>query len=240
VEDTGIGIPKKDQSKIFDAFTQKSGQDHNIYGGTGLGLTIAKKLIHLMNGEISLYSEINKGTRFEIILKNLEVFSGFSINTNPGSEESFEISEDELDFEPARILVVDDLFVNRQLVRNFLEDFSNLIIIEAENGKLAIEAAEENRPDLILMDIKMPVMNGVEAIQILKSNNKTKDIPIIALTASAFEQTKVEVIESCDGYLQKPVSRKNLIEKISEFLNYKVESKQIDFEHRGKPNDQHQ
>ncbi len=120
--------------------------------------------------------------------------------------------------------------MNRQLVRNFLEDFSNLIIIEAENGKLAIEAAEENRPDLILMDIKMPVMNGVEAIQILKSNNKTKDIPIIALTASAFEQTKVEVIESCDGYLQKPVSRKNLIEKISEFLNYKVESKQIDFE----------
>lgn len=230
VEDTGIGIPKKDQSKIFDAFTQKSGQDHNIYGGTGLGLTIAKKLIHLMNGEISLYSEINKGTRFEIILKNLEVFSGFSINTNPGSEESFEISEDELDFEPARILVVDDVFVNRQLVRNFLEDFSNLIIIEAENGKLAIEAAEENRPDLILMDIKMPVMNGVEAIQILKSNNRTKDIPIIALTASAFEQTKVEVIESCDGYLQKPVSRKNLIEKISEFLNYKVESKQIDFE----------
>ena len=230
VEDTGVGIPKKDQSKIFDAFTQKSGQDHNIYGGTGLGLTIAKKLIHLMNGEISLYSEINKGTRFEIILKNLEVFSGFSINTNSGNEESFEFLENELDFESARILVVDDLFVNRQLVRNFLEDFSNLIIIEAENGKLAIEAAEENIPDLILMDIKMPVMNGVEAIQILKSTNKTKDIPIVALTASAFEQTKAEVIESCDGYLQKPVSRKNLIEKIAEFLNYKVESKQIDFE----------
>lgn len=103
---------------------------------------------------------------------------------------------------------MDDIFVNRQLVRNFLEDFSNLIIIEAENGKLALEAVEENRPDLILMDIKMPVMNGVEAIQILKSNNKTKDIPIIALTASAFEQTKTEVIDSCDGYLQKPVSRK--------------------------------
>ncbi|MBK9499935.1 MAG: PAS domain S-box protein [Leptospiraceae bacterium] len=230
VEDTGIGIPKKDQSKIFDAFTQRSGQDHNVYGGTGLGLTIARKLIKLMNGEIFLHSEINQGTRFEIVLKNLEVFSGFSINANLGSEENFDILENEFHFEPGKILVVDDIFVNRQLVRNFLEDFSNLIIIEAENGKLALEAVEENRPDLILMDIKMPVMNGVEAIQILKSNNKTKDIPIIALTASAFEQTKTEVIDSCDGYLQKPVSRKNLIEKISEFLNYKVESKQLDIE----------
>ena len=117
-------------------------------------------------------------------------------------------------------MIVDDIFTNRQLVRDFLEEFPDLTLFEAENGKIALDYVTEFSPDLILMDIKMPVMDGVEAIKRLKSDPFTRTIPVIALTASAFEHTKIEIAAACDGYLQKPVSRKNLIEKLMEFLEH--------------------
>lgn len=220
VEDTGIGIPQKDQSKIFEAFTQRLGQDHNVYGGTGLGLTIAKKLTELMNGEINLSSEVGKGSLFSIVLKDIEIFSVYSVDSSNEKEDLYFDFEKSLSFKPARILIVDDIFTNRQLVRDFLEEFPDLTLFEAENGKIALDYVTEFSPDLILMDIKMPVMDGVEAIKRLKSDPFTRTIPVIALTASAFEHTKIEIAAACDGYLQKPVSRKNLIEKLMEFLEH--------------------
>ncbi|HMV44256.1 MAG TPA: PAS domain S-box protein [Leptospiraceae bacterium] len=219
IEDTGIGIPEMELEKIFEAFTQRTGQDHNIYGGTGLGLTISRTLVEMMNGKIQVKSEVDKGTKFFISLDNIEIFSEYSLNDVIEVQE-IHTSFSNINFESAKILLVDDITDNRRIVKKYLEEYPELTIIEAVNGKIAFEYTKEYRPDLILMDIKMPVMNGMEAIQILKSSPETNEIPIIALTASAFEHSKAEIRSICNGYLQKPVSGKNLIEKILEFLKH--------------------
>ncbi|MBP7280016.1 MAG: PAS domain S-box protein [Leptospiraceae bacterium] len=216
VIDTGIGIPEPAIYKIFDAFTQNTEQDQNKYGGTGLGLTIAKKLIHLMNGDIFVTSQSGIGTQFSIILRDIEV----AVSEKAIIEREYEslYFNEEIKFEPAKILLVDDVSINRELIIQFLKKYSTLEILEAENGKIAVEKANEYNPDIILMDIKMPVMNGLDAIKIIKSSKNTSMIPIIALTASAFEQTKLEVTAISNAYLQKPVSRKELVSKLCEFL----------------------
>lgn len=236
IEDTGIGIPKDEQELIFEAFTQRLGQNNNEYGGTGLGLTIARKLTEMMNGRIIIESEISKGTRFTILLPDIEIFSENNFYGIEDKDYNEIYNLYNIKFSPAKILLVDDIGENRQIVKKYLEDFPELSIIEAVNGKIAVDRAKEFKPDLILMDIKMPVMNGVEAIHILKSMEGTKNIPIIALTASAFEQSKKEIRSICNGYLQKPVSSKNLIEKLLEFIEHtnsaKVEEEEFidDFE----------
>ncbi|HMW04385.1 MAG TPA: PAS domain S-box protein [Leptospiraceae bacterium] len=215
IEDTGIGIPSKDKEKIFEAFSQSDGQDHNRYGGTGLGLTIAKKMVQLMNGEMSMVSEAGKGTMF--VLKFLNV----SISSIGVEDEDRSIDVKNIFFSKAKILIADDVKLNRQLLIKFLEDQSELEIIEAENGKIAVEKAVKHKPDIIFMDVKMPVMDGLEAIQILKKDPETKLIPILVITASVFKQTRDEVVAISDGFLQKPVSQKKLISKMIDYLDYK-------------------
>lgn len=227
VIDTGIGIPDPFINKIFDAFTQNTEQDQNKYGGTGLGLTIAKKLIHLMNGDIFVTSQSGVGTQFRIILPDIKV-SASENEIIEREHESLYFNE-EIKFEPARILLVDDVAINRELIIQFLKKYSTLEILEAENGKIAVEKANEYKPDIILMDIKMPVMNGLDAIKIIKSSKNTSMIPVIALTASAFEQTKLEVTAISNAYLQKPVSRKELISKLCEFLANETQIGEVKF-----------
>ncbi|MBK8397902.1 MAG: response regulator [Leptospiraceae bacterium] len=218
VNDTGIGIHNHNIENIFDAFTQSTGQDENKYGGSGLGLAIVKKLITLMKGEISLSSKEGVGTTISIFLSNIEIVS----ESKPKAEILLETNQfsDKIKFEPATILLVDDVKLNRELVIQFLRKYTELKIIEADNGQVAVEKAIEHKPNLILMDIKMPVMNGLEAIIKIKENKSTSHIPILALTASAFEQTKFEVMSLSDGYIQKPVSRKQLLRNLTEFLPY--------------------
>ena len=155
-----------------------------------------------MNGKINLSSEVGKGSLFSIVWKDIEIFSVYSVDSLNEKEDLYFDFEKSLSFKPARILIVDDIFTNRQLVRDFLEEFPDLTLFEAENGKIALDYVTEFSPDLILMDIKMPVMDGVEAIKRLKSDPFTRTIPIVALTASAFEHTKIEIAAACDGYLQ--------------------------------------
>jgi PAS domain S-box-containing protein len=220
IEDTGIGIPEKEHERIFEAFSQREDQDHNLYGGTGLGLTIAKKMIHLMNGEIFIESKEGVGTIFLMIFKNLSGVSNLKLTIQ--KDLSKINSKPLIQFESATILVVDDVSLNRQLLIKFLEDYPGLNILEAENGKIAIEMANQYKPDLILMDMKMPVMDGFEAIRIIKATEGLQSIPILAITASVFKQTKEEVESVCEGFLQKPVSQKTLVLKLSEFLKNRM------------------
>jgi len=216
VEDSGIGIPADQQQQIFDAFSQQSGQSNRKYGGTGLGLSISKRLVEMMGGEISLKSELGKGSTFTFRLRDVAV-GATQVNV-PYDEGSFSFSS--IRFNPATILIVDDIESNRKLIT---ENFSTKVVkvVEAEDGEKAILIAKQFKPDLILMDIRMPVMDGIEASKILKSNDETRQIPIVALTASFRYQEDDKVYAKIfDGYLSKPVSRVDLYHELMKFLSY--------------------
>jgi PAS domain S-box-containing protein len=214
IRDTGIGISEEDKDIIFNAFQQSNSHDIKKYGGTGLGLAITRKLVELMNGNIEVESIIGKGSTFKVILKNAAIST---IESDAWlSNDSFE----NIKFKNQKVLVVDDIESNRLLLNKVLEIY-NLKILEAVNGKEAIQMAKENKPDIILMDLRMPVMDGYEATKILKSLSEFKDTPIIILTASVM-RSDVEAIKkiNCEGYIRKPVSRAELINELKKHIEY--------------------
>jgi len=220
VADTGIGIPEDQRETIFEAFQQQEGQSTRKYGGTGLGLAISKRLVKMMNGQISVRSQEKQGSVFEIILRDVEVHT----LALPARDEAVDLKQ--FSFEPARVLVVDDIESNRVLLREWLEQF-NLEVIEAQEGQSGLLFAKEYQPALILMDIKMPIMDGYEATLKLKKNPSTQQIPVIALTASALlsEQSEIQAYGFdgyFDGYLFKPVSISELLSELSRYLKHKV------------------
>jgi PAS domain S-box-containing protein len=215
VTDTGIGIPENQQAIIFESFRQQDGQSSRKYGGTGLGLAITKRLVEMMNGQISLQSQEGKGSVFEIRLRKVEV-SAVDIVENSDEHLNFQ----NIRFDGAKVLVVDDIKSNRSLIKEYFSTV-NLEMIEAKNGLEAFIFAEEYHPALILMDIRMPEMDGYEATKKIKANLNTGDIPIIALTASVSisEKNKLEIY-GFDGYLSKPVNSSLLFNEISRYLTY--------------------
>jgi len=222
VEDTGIGIPVADIEKIFESFKQQEGHNTKKYGGTGLGLSICKKLAIKMGGEISVKSTPGKGSLFEVRLKDIEV-----ANYN---KESIDIKEsftlDNTSFEQATILVADDIESNREVMKEMLPKLG-LKVISAENGQTALDLVSENKVDFIFMDIRMPVLGGIEATQKLKANPKTKNIPVIALTASSTNDSKNSIMEKgFDDYMTKPFKVSDLIKVLSKFL--KCSTKQVE------------
>ncbi|MBU1216304.1 response regulator [bacterium] len=215
IEDTGIGIPLDQQSKIFEAFTQKDGQSAKHFAGTGLGLSISTKLAVLMNGKIDVEANVYNGTTFNLTLHDV------SVSSTVVEEDEKQKYEDlnQYRFEAANILLVDDIETNRILVKNYLSRYG-LNVIEAENGAEAVRLSHKNI-DLILMDIKMPIMNGYEATQRIQSDPETSHIPIIALTASVGENPELdEKNDVFDYFLSKPIDRKTLIEALAKFLKH--------------------
>ncbi|MGA1791920.1 MAG: ATP-binding protein [bacterium] len=216
VQDTGVGIAPESQDRIFEAFKQQDGQSTKKYGGTGLGLAISKRLVEMMGGEISVKSTPQKGSAFEIILKGVSVSATCAI---PRDEKAFDHKK--VLFEKSVMLLVEDILVNRQLIKEYLQD-TNIRIIEAEDGKDAISLAKAHKPDIILMDIRMPVMDGCEATKYMKKDNELKKIPVIALTASGMKTDKAKIMESgFDGFLMKPVQISDLFKELTCFLEYK-------------------
>ena len=214
VIDTGRGIPADQQELIFGAFEQAKGQKVSDFGGTGLGLAICTRLAELMNGSISLVSKENQGSHFTLLLPNVAVAS-----SQAETQEAEETPS--IEFHPASILICDDIYFNRELLATYLEDYP-LTIRQASNGQEALDDIKKHRPDLILMDMKMPVMDGFEVTRILHQDSKLKDIPIIAVSASALKNDEKIINETCDGYLRKPVSRYEIITLLMHFLKYKT------------------
>lgn len=220
VIDTGIGIKPEQQKVIFEPFVQQEGQNSRKYGGTGLGLSITKRLVEMMNGDIIVESKTGEGTKFSIFLKNIEF---------PILKEIIETNTEQLkkiEFEKYKILIAEDMNSNRQVIKGLLQT-KNLEIIEAENGQDAIQKTESENPDLILMDINMPILDGYEASKILKTRDKFKNIPIIALTALVMNSDIKKINEYCDDYLKKPVSSVELLKKLSKYLKIKNSSEKI-------------
>lgn len=214
--DTGIGISFNDKEKIFDSFSQQSGQDSRKYGGTGLGLAISKRLTELMNGDIKLESEIGKGSKFSIEFFNVK----FSDSQLTHADE-FQWNENEIEFENVNILIVDDVKSNRDLVVSFLEKY-NLNIYQAEDGYSAIEIAKKINPDLTFMDIRMPGLNGYETTRSLRDSNQGKNLKIIALTASTMKSETDKIMQLFDGYLRKPVQKKSIVNEMCKYLKFKT------------------
>lgn len=210
VIDTGIGIAKDEQEKMFHPFQQQEGQNTRKYGGTGLGLAICKKLAHLMNGEISLKSYVGKGSEFTFTLHSIEICKEGTSTAQMSINDVTSLS--------GTVLVVDDVLSNRLLVSMMLEDYG-LTILEAVNGQEALNVLKEHTPDLVLMDIQMPVMDGFESCRHIREDEKTKDLPVIALTASVMKEEVESILEAdFNGFLQKPIEPELFIRVLSQHL----------------------
>ncbi len=210
VADSGIGIAPESREKIFDVFEQQANQDVGRYGGTGLGLSISRKLATLMDGVLEVESEPGKGSCFTLTFRHLDIAS-------LEAEEPLEAERwnNVIDFEEAVVLVADDVANNRLLVR---ESFAGtkVKVLEAQNGREAIETVDGQHVDLVLMDIRMPELDGYRATRQIKERH---DIPVIALTASIMPAELERINEHrFDGYLRKPVSRQELYAEVSRFL----------------------
>ncbi len=208
VSDTGVGIPESHQERIFDSFTQVDGSLSRRYKGAGLGLSIVKRLIELMDGSIGIDSTPNVGTsiNFTISLKVSEpAVSAETVQT----ETPDSIPE-------LKILLVEDEPVNRMMAQKILERMGHRIV-SAENGLDCLKILGNEYFDAILMDIQMPVMDGLQATRTIRTSNdyiNVRDIPIIALSAHATKESRYSALEAgVNGYLCKPFELKDL-EKI--------------------------
>jgi len=213
VEDSGPGIPEEDMENIFHSFSQsKAGMDA---GGTGLGLPISKRLINLMGGSLSVDSEVGRGSVFRF---NIQVEETDAPEKQLEIKELSHVESLQAGTGALRVLVVDDQIDNRNLLRHILEP-AGFEIKEASNGEEALELFESWSPHAVLMDLRMPVMDGYEATRRIKSTPKGKDVPVIAVTASVFEDKRQDVISAgMDEYLRKPFRPEELFAVLKNVL----------------------
>lgn len=218
IEDTGIGIPEEEQQRIFESFTQQDGRSTRKYGGTGLGLAICQRLVEIMGGEIKLTSTVGVGSRFEVQIRDVEV----SKPTGPDLELKFS-NFSKILFEKSRILVVDDVALNRTLMKKILTKCGVEVLL-ADNGEEAVKITREQKPDLIIMDIMMPVMDGAAATKIIIADPETKDIPILAFTAYIEDDIQAKLIEiGFSACLYKPINTPSLYKELVKYLPYSIE-----------------
>lgn len=212
VKDTGIGIPEADQQRIFSVFEQSGKSHETMESGTGLGLAITRRLVQLMRGTIQVSSEEGKGSEFTVRIPGLDVVDAPSA----ASVTSRETLPDVV-FEPATILVVDDIRSNRELIQGYLSEYG-FTLLHASNGKQALDMMHQTRPDLVFMDVKMPVMDGIEAARHINENPDWSDVIVIALTASTYAKSENEMRTMVKDYLRKPVSKPHLVRTLMAHL----------------------
>ncbi len=221
VEDTGVGIPEDQRERIFSAFVQRDGQDNRKYGGTGLGLTISKKLANLMNGDIFVESKVGKGSTFTVALYDVPVIDAAIEQENQQDNAKSEKRTVNIEFKRATVLVVEDDDATRQLLKEYIAN-ANLNIIEAQNGIEALNKLKVIRPDVILTDIKMPLMDGHQLIRKIRNDDRLKHIPIVVISANALTSEKQQTMAlGVDKYLCKPISREAVLDVLVEYLPFR-------------------
>lgn len=212
IEDTGIGIAIDKQETIFESFVQSEGSISRKYGGTGLGLSITQRLTHLLHGTIELKSELGKGSTFTLNFPQVDVTNLPKIQAQPV------MSNEHLNnFQSATVLVVDDVSSNLDLIAGYFEETHHQLLL-TDNGATAIEYAQTYHPDLILLDLWMPNLNGREVTDYLKQQQSTQNIPIIIVTASIRPEDEAFLKPLCQGFLRKPVSYFQLVEGLKPIL----------------------
>jgi PAS domain S-box-containing protein len=219
IHDSGIGIPDNELNIIFEPFLQVGRQNRNVYGGTGLGLSITRRLVELLGGTISVESILGKGSIFKIHLKDIEI-GLHGIEDRSKSDRNW---LNEIKFKNPTVLIAEDVKSNRQTVKLYLEAH-DINVIETFDGEQCINTARKSIPDLILMDLHMPTMNGYTASILLKDDPLLKQIPIIALSATGMGEEKNQFAEITDAFLLKPFHKLDLLEVLIKFLPYELET----------------
>ena len=226
IEDTGAGIKKENINKIFDRFYQVTEFDKQYYGGTGIGLEVVRNFIELHKGKIEVSSKLNIGTQFKIQLptgnSHLKIINNkerVKLNTNDNLitkltaiESSNNKSKDK------KLLIIDDNSELRSYLKNELSISYNILL--AENGKIGFELANKHIPDIIITDVMMPVMDGIELCKMIKNDLRTSHIPIMMITAKGMEIDKIKGIDSgADVYLQKPFNMNVLKSHLKQLIS---------------------
>jgi len=217
VTDTGIGIPDDKLHLIFESFTQAYTDTTRLFGGTGLGLTISKRLIEMLEGEIHVKSKVGEGSSF-----SFELTYDISAQNAEIVEKEKEKEKKQNDLSGIKVLIAEDNRMNQLVARQIFKKW-NVDIQIANTGLEAVQLLSQKNYDVVLMDLQMPEMNGYEATEFIrdeKTNVLNHNIPIIALTADAFSETRQKVIDiGMNDFLMKPFKQEELFQKITQFLN---------------------
>jgi signal transduction histidine kinase/CheY-like chemotaxis protein len=212
VVDTGCGIAPENLAQVFRPFERANESSASEVEGTGLGLAIVTRLAALMDGTVSAESTLGEGSKFRIVLPKVEISARLpAVSGTPQESVNF----DEL--RPSRILVVDDNATNRELIEEILKPTRHEVTTAA-NGFEALEILRRERPDIVLMDLRMPGMDGYGALKAIRKDRATELLPVIAVTASSAPSDEGSLRRAFDSYLRKPFSRAELFQELSQFI----------------------
>ncbi len=218
VIDTGIGINAETQSRLFSVFTQADGATTRKFGGSGLGLAISRQLARMMGGDITVTSTHGKGSSFVLTFRAREAAAAAAPSPSPARP----AASAPRSLRGLRVLLTDDNAINRQVIKLFLAP-QGCDIVEATNGKEALDLLAQHEFDIVLLDIHMPVMDGKETIQRLRAERRWKDLPVIALTADAMSGDREKYLAlGMSDYVSKPVDQRELIAKMHLVKGFEV------------------
>ena len=218
IEDTGVGIDEQDMEDIFQPFHQVGDVNYKA-AGTGLGLSITQQVIQMMGGEIQVTSELGKGSTFWVILSLPEITN--VVKPSYMESKHFIVGYENHEANPKTILVVDDKWENRSVLTHLLTPLG-FDVVEAENGQVGIDKAIALRPNIILTDLVMPVLDGFEMVRRLRKSPEFTEIPIIAVSASVFDMNHQQSLDAgCTAFIPKPFKAEELLSLLHKFLGVK-------------------